>query len=109
MADYVLIESRDPFECEAGFRETTNLAAGLAKQGHRVRLFLVQNGVFLARPSAKASVVREALTLGVEVLAEVFSLRERGIAYDRLGEGIKPAELEVVVDELAAGAKVIWH
>jgi predicted peroxiredoxin len=45
----------------------------------------------------------------VEVLADEFSLRERGIAVDRLAQGIKAAPLSTVIDHLAEGRKTIWH
>jgi hypothetical protein len=51
----------------------------------------------------------ELVQAGVEVLADDFSLRERGIPLDRLQPGIKPAAIDLVVDRLAAGCKAIWH
>jgi hypothetical protein len=41
--------------------------------------------------------------------ADDFSLRERGISSERLQPGIKPCALDLVIDRLAKGAKVIWH
>jgi hypothetical protein len=46
---------------------------------------------------------------GVEVLADDFSLRERGIVAGRLASGVKSAPIDVVVDQLADGRKTIWH
>jgi intracellular sulfur oxidation DsrE/DsrF family protein len=46
---------------------------------------------------------------GVTVLADEFSLRERGIKKGKLVKGVKAAPLDVVVDAMAAKAKVIWH
>jgi hypothetical protein len=43
------------------------------------------------------------------LLADDFSLRERGIGNDQLRSQIAPAPLETVVDALVRGAKVIWH
>ena len=51
----------------------------------------------------------ELVQSGVEVLADDFSLRERGIPTGRLQAGIKSSPLDVVVDGLAEGCKVIWH
>jgi predicted peroxiredoxin len=108
MSKYLFIESRDPFESNdvASFCE---LASGLAKAEHEVTLFLVQNGVFGARRSAKSAVLRAAAEAGVNVLADEFSLRERGIGQDRLLAEVKAAPLDVVVDQLAEGRKAIWH
>jgi len=45
----------------------------------------------------------------VQVLADEFSLRERGITAGRLVEGVKAAPLDVVIDQLAEGRKALWH
>src|SRR4029079_15640435 len=48
MTEYVLIESRDPFESrDTDFVEQTALA--IKERGYRVTLFLLQNGVFAVR------------------------------------------------------------
>ena len=44
-----------------------------------------------------------------EVLADDFSLRERGIAATALVNGIRPASIDFVVERMAAGWKTIWH
>ena len=54
MADYILIESRDPFE-SAEIGGFLDLADGLAKEGGAVTLFLVQNAVMAARHGARAN------------------------------------------------------
>jgi len=107
MTKYLLIESRDPFEWNdvASYYE---LASGLAKEGNEVTLFLVQNGVLPARRSSTDALARVAAS-GVEILADDFSLKERGITADRLVTGVKPAALDVVVDHLADGRKTMWH
>ena len=107
MAKYLLIESRDPFEVN-DVAYYYDLAAALAKEGD-VTLFLVQNGVLPARRSAKSRRLTELAEAGVRVLAEEFSLRERGIRADRLAEGVTPAALDVVIDQLAEGRKALWH
>jgi hypothetical protein len=43
------------------------------------------------------------------VLADSFSLQERGISANRLLPGVKAAPLETVVDRLAGGCKALWH
>jgi intracellular sulfur oxidation DsrE/DsrF family protein len=108
MAKYLLIESRDPFE-SSDSATYLDWAKGLVKDGHTVTLFLVQNGVLPARPSAGSKGLGEAAKAGVEVLADDFSLRERGIALDRLANGVRAAPLGVVIDQLAEGRKAIWH
>ncbi len=108
MAKYLLIESRDPFE-SGDVPYYYDLAANLAKAGNTVTLFLVQNGVLPARRSVQSEALAAVAKAGVEVLADGFSLRERGIADERLTAGVKPAPIDVVVDQLAEGRKALWH
>ncbi|MGH9872888.1 MAG: DsrE family protein [Pyrinomonadaceae bacterium] len=106
MAQYMLIESRDPFESN-DVDYYYNLAKGLAEGGNQVTLFLAQNGVLSVRPSAHSAALSMLARSGVTVLADDFSLRERGIV--RLAEGVAVASIDVVVDHLAAGHKTLWH
>jgi predicted peroxiredoxin len=108
MAKYLLIESRDPFDANT-VAEFYDLASGLAKDGNEVTLFLVQNGVLPARAGKHSGALDALAGAGVEVLADEFSLRERGIAADSVVTGVKPAPLDVVVDQLADGRKTLWH
>ena len=106
MAQYLLIESRDPFESkDVGYYY--DLAKGLVEGGNQVTLFLAQNGVLSARPSAQSDALSALARSGVTVLADDFSLQERGIA--KLAEGVAAASIDVVVDHLAAGHKTLWH
>lgn len=108
MARYLLIESRDPFDSNdvANYCE---LARELAREGNEVIVFLVQNGVFPARRGARTEGLDRLVRSGVKVLADEFALRERGIAAEGLVKGVSAAPLELVVDELEAGTKTIWH
>jgi len=105
---YLLIESRDPFDSN-----DLHFCCGLAQQlvagKNEVTVFLVQNGVLPARPGARSDELVKLAGAGVRVLADSFSLRERGIDERRLGAGIAAAPLDVVLDALAEGTKVIWH
>jgi len=106
MPRYLLIESRDPFDSN-DTRFCCDLAQQLAAAKNEVILFLVQNGVLPVRPGARSG---DLTTLaGVRVLADSFSLKERGIDENRLASGVAAAPLDVVLDALAEGAKVIWH
>ncbi|HKF74208.1 MAG TPA: DsrE family protein [Stellaceae bacterium] len=106
MAEYLLIESRDPFESnDVGYYY--ELARGLVEAGNKVTLFLVQNAVFAARPSAEAPKLRALAGSGVKILADDFALKERGIA--KLVDGVAVAPIETVVDHLEAGHKALWH
>lgn len=108
MSKYMLIESRDPFDSnDVGF--SYELAANLAQAGHEVTLLLVQNGVLPARRGAQAKGLHAVMQAGVKVLADDFSLSERGIDVSRLAEGIAPSPLDIAIDHLAAGHKTLWH
>jgi sulfur relay (sulfurtransferase) complex TusBCD TusD component (DsrE family) len=108
MADYILIESRDPFDsAEAG--RFLDLAEGLAKEGSEVALFLVQNAVLAARHGAQSAALAALAANGVKVLADSFSLQERGISPNRLLAGIAVAPLSAVIDYMAAGRRALWH
>ena len=109
MIDYLMIESRDPFD-SSDVANFLALADGLSKAGNnRVTLFLIQNGVLPARHGARSAPLAVLAANGVEVLADDFSLRERGISANRLLPGIKAAPLDTVVDRLAGGCKALWH
>jgi intracellular sulfur oxidation DsrE/DsrF family protein len=108
MGQYLLIESRDPFD-SADVDNFYELAAGLARDGNTVTLFLVQNGVLPARQGTRSGPLAALAGEGVEVLADEFSLQERGISSNRLVSGVTPAPIDVVVDQLADGRKTIWH
>ncbi|GIL05686.1 MAG: hypothetical protein BroJett031_22060 [Betaproteobacteria bacterium] len=106
MNKYLLIESRDPFESVDADR-WCELAVGLKRAGHEVALFLVQNGVLPARAECKTGGLERALAAGVEVHADEFSLRERGI--EALASGVKTAPIALVTDRMAAGWSTVWH
>jgi intracellular sulfur oxidation DsrE/DsrF family protein len=107
MTRTLMIESRDPFET-SDVAYDYDLAASLAREGE-VTLFLVQNGVLPARRSSESWRLSELARAGVRVLADEFSLRERGIGVDRLAPGVAPAPLEVVVEQLADGCRALWR
>jgi predicted peroxiredoxin len=108
MSKYLLIESRDPFESK-DTRYFFELAASLARADNQVTLFLVQNGVLAARAGDHVSWFAELTRAGVEILADDFSLRERGIRGERLAPVVKPSPIDVVIDQLGQGRKTLWH
>ena len=103
---YLLIESRDPFESN-DVQYYYELTKGLVEAGNEVTLLLVQNGVLAARPSAHSATLSRLGQSGVRILADDFSLRERGIS--RLADGITASPIDVVIDHLEAGHKTLWH
>lgn len=107
MAKYLLIESRDPQEA-AAVGEYCDLARDLQAQGNDVTLFLVQNGVFAARRGFQGS--RAGQLGGVSVLADDFSLRQRGIANGEVAPGVRIAGTGEIVDLLVQpDVRAMWH
>ena len=105
---YLVVESRDPFESH-GFARRCELAAALIAEGASVTVFLVENGVIAARAAARLREIEQLAKSGVVVLADEFSLRERGIAQSELAAAVKRVGLDVVVEQMLAGAKVLWN
>ena len=108
-SQYVFIESRDPFDSAVtGFVADT--ATALRRRGRPVTVFLVQNGVLATRNGARGSQVPRLTEAGVTVLADDFSLRERGIEPGELGAGVHPSTIDTLVDLLVQpGTKAVWH
>lgn len=109
-SQYVFIESRDPFESpDTGFVADT--AEALAVRGRSVTVFLVQNGVLATRSAAaRGAHLGRLAGAGVTVLADDFSLRERGIEAGELRAGVRPASIETLVDLIVRpDAKTVWH
>lgn len=107
MSNYLLIESRDPFSTQAVLGHV-ELAVALRRAGSQVTLYLVQNGVLPCRAGADGDALHEALAAGVEVLADEFSLRERGISGADLHRGVRPGAVDLVVRRLADAWKVLF-
>ena len=106
MAGYLHIESRDPLESnDVGYYY--GLARGLVEAGSQITLFLVQNAVLAARPSAQVPQLQALIGSGIRVLADDFALKERGIT--KLLDGVEIAPIETVVNHLEAGHKTLWH
>jgi predicted peroxiredoxin len=108
MANYLLIESRDPYDSN-DVQFVYDLATNLKKQGNEVTVFLVQNGVLPARKSPRSTKLDELVKAGIKVVADDFSLRERGITNNRLVPGVTATGVDTIVDRLADGWKTIWH
>ena len=106
MPGYLLIESRDPFESKS-FSQRCDLALTLMGQNAGVTVFLVENAVLGARAGAKSRELEKLAKAGVRLMADDFSLRERGIR--DLVPHVMSVGLDTVVGELAGGAKALWN
>ncbi|HJQ68703.1 MAG TPA: DsrE family protein [Blastocatellia bacterium] len=109
MSRYLFIESRDPFESR-DVQFVVETAAALKRSGQDVTVFLVQNGVLAARAGARASQLPMLAEEGIRLLADDFSLGERGLRAADLMGGVKESGIDTLVDLLAQeGTKAIWH
>lgn len=109
MTSYIFIESRDLFESVAA-RFVEETATALRARGREVTVFLVQNGVLAARSGARDPRLARMVGAGVRLLADDFSLRERGIQAKELQAGVEASGIEALVEALARGnTKAIWH
>jgi hypothetical protein len=107
VAQYLLIESSSPWG-PGPTADFYRLARDLALQGHDVTLYLVQNGVLAARVGAREAGLAD-VAARVRILADDFSLRERGISAADLRPPVRPAPIETVADLLADGVRAVWH
>jgi hypothetical protein len=109
MKSYVFIESRDPFESRDAQFVVEN-ASALKARDHEVIVFLVQNGVLGARRNAAGSHLSELAKAGISLLADSFSLRERGIGTPELLPAVKESTVDALVEILVRdNTKAIWH
>lgn len=106
MSQYLLIESRDPYEARC-FSQRCELALTLLAESAGVTVFLVENAVLGARTGASAPGLERLAKAGVTVLADEFALRERGV--DELAPHVTAATLDSLVGALAGGAKALWN
>jgi len=107
MGSYLLFESQEPFE-SAEVPRHYELAAGLKARGNQVTVFLVQNGVFAARRRVYSDGIRRLIEAGVDVLADDFSVKERGLAASRLAAGVRVASLDAALEQFAEGRTALW-
>ena len=109
MTGYLFIETRDPFESR-DVEFVAETAAALKERHNEVTVFLVQNGVLAARRGARDTYLSRLAQAGVRILADDFSLRERGIAGNELRAAVSQASVDDLVELLARdGTKAIWH
>ena len=106
MAAYTLIESQDP---HGGDDFARRLAPALAEGGADVAVFFVDNGVFAARNGVASELLSRLTAAGVKLYADEFALSERGILGDDRAAEVTAANLDALVDQLAAGRKTLWH
>ena len=109
MSNYVIIESRDPFESR-DVRFVVDTATNLKRKGNDVTVFLLQNAVLAVRGNARLSHLPPLVEEGVRLLADDFSLSERGIQPGEFEGGVQVSSIDALVDMIVRpNTKVIWH
>lgn len=108
MSDFLFIQSQDPFT-ETRTKQQFQLAQDLQQAGSNVTVLLVQNAVVPARKTAHAPSFDALLKSGVTVKADTLALAQREISHEHLKPGISTSELDLAIDTLLAGHKVIWN
>ena len=109
MTNYVFIESRDPFESRDA-RFVVDTATALKRGDNEVTVFLVQNGVLASRNNAAGSHLPQMAKAGITLLADDFSLCERGIQPAEMTAGVRRSNIDILVDLLVReNTKAIWH
>jgi sulfur relay (sulfurtransferase) DsrF/TusC family protein len=108
MARYLFIQSQDPFT-EARTESQFDLMQRLQQAGNTVAVLLVQSGVSAARAGARSDAFDRLLASAIPVHADEFALQQREIAPAQLKPGVQAAPIDLAVDALLAGDKVIWN
>lgn len=108
MSNYLFIQSQDPFT-DVGATFQYELMLQLSRAGKSVSVVLVQNGVTAARNGAPARHFDHLCANGLSIYADDFSLAQREITIDQLKPGIQPVSIDIIIESLLAGDKVIWN
>ena len=109
MAQYLLIESKNPLE---GGDHSFELGKQLRALKHNVTIYLLQDAVFAARKRFEAGekLVAVAKAQDMTLLADEVSLRQRGISNERRSDAVRVGKMEELVDLLMEKSdKAIWH
>ena len=107
-ATYLVIETGDPFAARSP-SDVDPLVEALAG-ATTTTIVLAQNAVLAARRGSVAAERLSQLASSARVLADDFSLRERGIRPDEIVAGVSAVTIEELVDLiLADGCRALWH
>lgn len=108
MTHYVILESRDPYD-SADWQKMQDILVELKKNGNDVTLFLLQNGVLPIRQgTAFESHFNDLKSLGINILADLFALQERGI--NSTVSSVEKSSIDRLVElSLIPNTKTIWH
>ncbi|GAA3201045.1 MULTISPECIES: DsrE family protein [Streptomyces] len=107
-ASYFLVESKGNW---AGPNAAAFLAdaAALAEAGHRVRVFLVEDGV-LSAVGTDVPEIRRLAEAGAEILVDDFSAAQRALSATTLSPHVRIAGMDLAAAALTEdGCRGVWH
>lgn len=108
MKNFFVVQSQDPFT-DARTAQQFELVRTLASRGNKVKVMLVQNAVLAARLDARAGPLFQLLDNRISLYADEFSLALREIKPSELLSFVVPAGLDLVINAMQDGDKVIWN
>jgi sulfur relay protein TusB/DsrH len=109
MASYLIVETKNPLD---GGDYAFDLGKQLKGLRHDVTIYLLQDAVLAARRTFKAGqqLIAGAEQVGVRVLADTVSARQRGVVGERVAQGVNVTDMAELVNLLMQRAdKAIWH
>lgn len=108
LGPFLLIESRSTWE-SGEIDAFLRTALELASAGGQVDLFLIQNGVLMARTGAEPLIAALQQQSGITIWVDEFSLAAR-LPEPRLLEGLVVAGVDKLVDLMVRpDCKTVWH
>lgn len=107
MRKLLIVETRDAVD-HNGPAGMAMLAQSMASNDVPTTIFLTENGAFSAR-RGEPTALDEALLQGVEVLVDRTAMLERAISAEELRDGVSVGEVDLLVDHLISGSRMLWR
>ena len=114
MVTYTIIVNEAPYQKERAYT-AFRFARTCVFEGHKTRIFLIENGVYIAKKDQKPAAdqpnmgafLEDLIKDGQEVKACVVCIKARGISESELISGVKIATMNELVEWTTTSDKVI--
>ncbi len=114
MVTYTLIVNEAPYQKERAYT-AFRFARTCVFEGHKTRIFLIENGVYVAKKDQKPAAdqpnmgafLEDLIKDGQEVKACVVCIKARGISENELIAGVKVATMNELVEWTTTSDKII--
>ncbi len=114
MVTYTIIVNEAPYQKERAYT-AFRFARTCVFEGHKTRIFLIENGVYVAKKGQKPAAdqpnmgafLEDLIKDGQEVKACVVCIKARGISESELIDGVKVAALNELVEWTTTSDKVV--